>query len=421
MDIFLYNTLTKKKKKIMPIKKGEVKIYSCGPTVYSNQHIGNLRSCIFWDLLKNVFRYFNYKILDVLNITDVGHLVSDSDLGEDKMVKASKLEKKNPSDIARKYEKNYLECLKKLNIKLPKKIPRATEHIKEQIEIIKKIEKKGLTYKTYDGIYFDTQKYKKYGELSNKKIKISELKNRVKKKNEKKHPFDFALWKFLVDENEKHKMKWKSPWGVGFPGWHIECSAMSQKYLGKKFDIHTGGIEHIPIHHEAEISQNKASSKNSKINFWIHNNHLLVNSQKMAKSLGNIYLLEDLEKKGFSPLDFRFYCLKFNFRDEMDFTFEGLKQARDEREKILNFYFGFCEIKTEKKSFKSEIKKKYLEFVESFEKNLCDNLNFSSAITNIFVFINFCYTLKDENGKNCGLTKEEKFLKKNFLKKLRGF
>ena len=335
--IKLYNTLTKKIEDFTPIKQNELKIYSCGPTVYWNQHIGNLRSAIFVDSIKRVFRYFDYKIIDVINITDVGHLTSDEDFGEDKMLKASKRENLDPFEIAKKYEKKYIDDLKKLNIILPKFMPRATEHIKEQINMIKKLEENGLTYKTGDGIYFDTQKYKKYGVLSNKNIELKDLKNRIDKNSDKKHPFDFALWKFLVGENSNHIMMWESPFGVGFPGWHIECSAMSKKYLGNSFDIHTGGIEHIQVHHECEIAQSKGSDKNSNVSFWLHNQHLILNSEKMCKSLGNVLILKDLKDKGFDYLDFRFLCLKYHYRKVMNFTFEELSKARDELKKLREF------------------------------------------------------------------------------------
>lgn len=335
--IELYNTLSKKIEKFIPIEKNILKIYSCGPTVYSRQHIGNLRSALCWDFLKRIFRYFDYEIIDVINITDVGHLTDDADFGEDKMEKASKLEKLNPLDIAEKYMKLYFDDFKKLNIIFPKFFPRATQTIKKQIEVIEKIKKNGFAYEIEDGIYFDTQKYKKYGLLSNKKIELENLKNRIEKNSKKKHPFDFALWKFLTGKNKEHTLKWESPFGMGFPGWHIECSAMSKKYLGEKFDIHTGGIEHIQIHHEAEIAQNLGSNENSKINFWLHNQHLIVNGEKMSKSLKNTYNLDDLEKKGFDFLDFRFLCLKFHYRNVMNFTFEELSQARKERIKLKEF------------------------------------------------------------------------------------
>ena len=340
MSIYLFNSLTKKKQKFISLKQNELKIYSCGPTVYSQQHIGNLRSVIIWDILKNIFKYNNYKIIDVINITDVGHLISDEDNGEDKMLKASKKENLDPYKIAEKYENIYFEDLKKLNITFSKFFPRASKHIKEQLEIIEKLDKNNLIYKTKDGIYFDTQKYKNYGVLTNKNIDEKDLKNRTKKNDEKKHPFDFALWKFCIGENKNHLMNWKSKYGIGFPGWHIECSAMGKKYLGEKFDIHTGGIEHKSVHHECEIAQNIGSCKNSKINFWLHNNHLILDGEKMSKSFGNCYVLNDLEKKNFSAIDFRFYCLKFHYREIMNFTFEGLEQSFNELKKIRNFVLG---------------------------------------------------------------------------------
>jgi cysteinyl-tRNA synthetase len=374
--IKLYNTKTKSIEEFKPIKENEISIYSCGPTVYSRQHIGNLRSVVIWDTLKNIFRYenSNIKIIDVINITDVGHLTSDEDEGEDKMIKGAKKENLSILEIAKKYENLYKQDLKKLNINFPKFMPRATEHIKEQIEMIEKLTLNNLTYKTKDGLYFDTQKFKKYGILSNKNIELSNLKNRVKENTEKKHPFDFALWKFVKEnENENHILKWESSFGIGFPGWHIECSAMSKKYLTSNFDIHTGGIEHIQIHHEAEIAQSCGADKNSNVNFWLHNQHLLVDNEKMSKSMGNVYNLDNLEEKGFNFLDFRFLCLKFHYRETMNFTFENLELAKNELNKIKEF----CKIlKVEKK----EIEFNFQEEENEINKNLFNEMKINNVI-----------------------------------------
>ena len=406
--IKFYNTLSRKKETFKTVKKGEVKIYSCGPTVYSYAHIGNLRAIIFTDVLKRTLRHLGYKITDVVNITDVGHLVSDDDYGEDKMLKAAKKEKKNPYEIARFYETDYKKSLKELNIKLPKYMPRATEHVEEQIEIIKKLEKNGFTYKTSDGIYFDVSKLKDYGQLSGQSLDEKKSRARVKIDDEKRNSWDFALWKFLTGDNKNHIMKWNSPWGEGFPGWHIECSAMGYKYLGSEFDIHTGGADHIPIHHPNEIAQNKGSKTIKKINFWMHNAFALVNSQKMAKSLGNIYTLKDLEKKGYNPLSFREMCLRTHYRKQLNFTFKSLKAAQSNLKKLSDFNANLKIIKPNSK--KNRLRKIYEKYTKEFNKALSDDLNTPVAMASVYNFMNEFNKLKEYSEKDIKLSKD--FMKK---------
>ena len=296
MILKLYNTLTRKKEVFKPIRKGEVGMYTCGPTVYWYQHIGNLRTYIFSDILKRVLIYNGYKVKQVMNVTDVGHLTSDSDEGEDKIEKAAKKEGKKAQDIADFYLKIFKEDFKKLNISEPDIWCRATKHIKEQIELIKKLEKKGFTYKTSDGVYFDTSKLKDYSKLARLKIENLQAGKRVAI-GEKKNKTDFALWKFSKQPG-KRQQEWKSPWGIGFPGWHIECSAMSSKYLGKQFDIHTGGEDHIPVHHTNEIAQSEAAfGKKPWVKFWIHGAYLTFSGEKMSKSKGAIATISDLENQ----------------------------------------------------------------------------------------------------------------------------
>lgn len=274
----VYNTLTRKKEVFRPIQKGFVGLYSCGPTVYWYQHIGNLRTYIFSDILKRVLIYSGYKIRHVMNVTDVGHLTSDADTGEDKIEKAAEKEGKTVRDISNFYLKIFREDLKKLNIISPDLWPKATENIKEQIELIKKLEAKGYTYKTSDGIYFDTSKVKNYGKLAGIDKKQILAGKRVRM-GEKKHNTDFALWKFS-EESGTRQQEWNSPWGMGFPGWHIECSAMSMKYLGEHFDIHTGGEDHRQIHHPNEIVQSEASTGKKFVNYWMHGAFLTFKEKK---------------------------------------------------------------------------------------------------------------------------------------------
>ncbi len=381
MTIQFYNTLTRKKEQFSPIEKGVVKVYSCGPTVYSHPHIGNWRAYIFSDVLKKVMRYFSYEVIDVINITDVGHLVSDSDDGEDKMLKASKKENLDPYQIARKYEREFIKGLEKLHIQKPNYLPRATEHIKEQIEIIDELKQKDIAYLTDDGIYFDVSKFNDYGKLSGQKLEEKESGARVELDSQKRNPQDFALWKFLTGDNKNHIMKWDSPWGVGFPGWHIECSAMSSKYLGNHFDIHTGGIDHIPVHHENEIAQNSCS-RDIKVNYWIHNDFITVDGEKLSKSLGNSYTLEELEEKGYSTLDFREMCLRSHYKKGVNFTFDSLTQGKSNVKKINDFYEKLQNL--EASDVEDSLVEAFKKYMDEYEAALKDDLNTPEAMAAMY-------------------------------------
>lgn len=363
----LYNTLTRKKETFKPIKKGEVGMYSCGPTVYWYQHIGNLRTYIFSDILKRVLVYDGFKVNHVMNVTDVGHLTSDADEGEDKMEKAAAKEGKKAADIANYYLKIFRDDFKKLNINEPNTWCKATEHIKEQIELIKKLEEKGYTYNTSDGVYFDTSKFKNYGKLAKLNIAGLEVGKRVEMR-EKKNPTDFALWKFS-EEPGKRQQEWKSPWGIGFPGWHIECSAMSIRYLGEHFDIHTGGIDHIPIHHTNEIAQSEAATGKKFVNYWIHGNFLNFKGEKVSKSKGGLYTVSELEELGYSALAYRYLCLTAHYRSSLDFSLDNLKNAQNAYERMKNV---ISELEDDNK-----INKKYL---GEFQKAIDDDLNMPAAI-----------------------------------------
>ena len=325
MSLKLYNTLSRKKEIFKPIKRDYVGMYSCGPTVYWYQHIGNLRSYLSWDVLKRTLEFNNYKVKHVMNITDVGHLTSDADTGEDKMEKAVKRERKTAKEIADFYLNAFKQDFKKLNIISPDIWPKATEHIKEQIELIKKLEERDYTYKTFDGIYFDTTRLKDYGKLARLKAEKIKPGKRIDI-GEKKHKTDFALWKFS-EKKGLRQQEWKSPWGTGFPGWHAECSAMAMKYLGESFDIHTGGQEHIPVHHTNEIAQSEAVTGKKYVNYWIHGAWLLFKGEKVSKSTGGLYTISELEKKDFNPLIFRYLCLGTHYRKPLNFTMNKLKSA----------------------------------------------------------------------------------------------
>ena len=319
----ILNSLTNKKEELKPVEEGVVKMYTCGPTVYYYQHIGNMRAYIFMDSLRRVLKYNGYKVKGVMNITDVGHLTSDEDDGDDKMELAAKKENKSPYEIAKFYSDIYFNDLKLLNIDIPEHITPATQYISQMIDFVKGLEEKGYTYRLEDGIYFDVKSFAGYGQLSVKDLNKTNN-SRIGENPNKHHPYDFALWKFVPDN---HIMKWDSPWGVGCPGWHIECSAMSRDILGDKIDIHTGGIDHKTVHHEDEIAQNDALAGHRVVNNWMHNEWLHVDGGKMSKSLGNIYTIADLKQKGFEPLAFKFFCLNTHYYKKINFTFEGLKAS----------------------------------------------------------------------------------------------
>ena len=324
MDIYFYNTLTKKKELFKTIEPQKVKMYSCGPTVYKDATIGNMRTNLFQDTLRRVLEYNGYEVKQVMNITDVGHLVSDGDEGEDKMLKSAREEHKTPMEIAEHYTKLFFRDLERLNVETPEVICKATDHIKEMLEMVQKIMERGYAYETSTAIYFDVSKLDEYGILSG--IKLDEQKSgaRVEVDPEKKNPYDFALW---IKAPENHLMKWDSPWGPSYPGWHIECSAMSTKYLGEEFDIHTGGIDLIPTHHENEIAQNKGACGKIPAHYWMHGEYLLINGGKMSKSLGNVYLLDDIVKRGYDPLVYRLFNFSCHYKGKLNFTWEGIEAA----------------------------------------------------------------------------------------------
>ena len=324
MDIYFYNTLTKQKDLFKPIEEGKVKIYSCGPTVYKDATIGNMRTNLLNDTLRRVLKYNGYELKHVMNITDVGHLVSDGDEGEDKMLKSAREEHKSPLEIAEHYTKLFFRDLERLNIETPEVVCKATDHIKEMLKMVQKIMKNGYAYETSTAIYFDVSKLDKYGILSGINLNDQKAGARVDIDPEKRNPYDFALW---IKAPANHLMKWDSQWGPSYPGWHIECSAMSTKYLGEEFDIHTGGIDLVPTHHENEIAQNKGACGKNPAHYWIHGEYLLINGGKMSKSLGNTYLIDDIIARGYSPLAYRLFNYSCHYRGKLNFTWEGIESA----------------------------------------------------------------------------------------------
>ncbi len=382
----LWDTLSKQKKEFLSIKKGEVSFYLCGPTVYDHATIGNFRTYILGDIINRVLTYNNYTVTYVQNITDVGHMTDEeNDLGEDKMEKGAKKTGSSAWETARLFTKLYFEDSDKLNIKRPTISCAATDHIDLQLELVKKLEDGGFTYQTSDGIYFDTTKQKDYGKLA--RLDIAGLREgaRVSINKEKKSATDFALWKFSP-KDKKRQMEWESPWGRGFPGWHLECSAMSIKYLGQPFDIHGGGIDLIPIHHTNEIAQNEALYGHKTVNYWLHGGFILINGLRMGKSIGNAYGVNDLIKKGFDPLSFRYLTFTAHYRQPLNFTWEALEQAQVSYRKIIRMIAEMSPRTIEDSS--TEVSQ---HFNQKFLETINDDLNMPQAIASVWEM------LKDKN------------------------
>lgn len=332
--ITLYNTATRTLEEFTPPPPHLVTMYHCGPTVYNFAHIGNLRAFIFADILRRTFEYHGYTVKQIMNITDVGHLVSDSDDGEDKMEKGARREGKTAREIADLYEAAFHKDLALLNILPAHVYPRATAHIPDQIALIETLEKKGYTYRTSDGLYFDTARFPEYGSMARLDLEGQREGARVDANSEKRNPSDFALWKFSPRDSARRKQEWNSPWGIGFPGWHLECSAMAMRYLGETLDIHTGGIDHIPVHHTNEIAQSECATGKPFVRFWMHSAFMNVDGQKMSKSLGNTHTLKDLSERGITPLGFRYWLLTASYRTQINFTWETLQGAENAYTKL---------------------------------------------------------------------------------------
>ena len=379
--VYLYNTATRKIEKFKPLKPKKVGIYSCGPTVYWNQHIGNMYAYLQWDILVRALKFLGYKVKWVMNITDVGHLTSDEDTGEDKMEKGARREGLTVWQIAEKYIKQFTESLDLLNIQRPDIMCRATDHIPEQINLIKKMERRGFTYRTETGLVFDTAKFPDYAKFARLNLKKQYAGSRVEVDPQKKKPWDFLLW---VTNQPNHIMQWDSPWGKGFPGWHIECTAMSTKYLGHRFDIHTGGVEHIPVHHTNEVAQGFGAFGKPTANYWLHNAWMLLNKEKISKSLGNIILVTDLIAKGYNPLSLRYLALTSHYRQGLNFTWEGLNASQKALENLSN---RILDLKTENREQKTENKEQRTKnnltikkYRQRFAEFISDNLNMPKAL-----------------------------------------
>lgn len=366
----IYNSLTRQKQELVPHEEGLVRMYSCGPTVYSYPHIGNMRAYLFMDALRRTLKYNGYKIDGVMNITDVGHMTSDEDEGEDKMLVASKREHKSPWEVAKYYTDTFMNETKRLNIDMPEHICPATSVIPEIIVFVKTLLEKGFAYETSKGIYFDIATFPGYGKLGGVGIENKLAGARIDIDEEKRHPADFALW---IKAPKQHIMQWDSPWGKGYPGWHIECSTIGIKYLGEYIDIHTGGVEHRPVHHENEIAQDDAYAGHQVVSNWMHLEHLLVDGGKMSKSLGNVYKLDDLVAKGFSPEDYRYFFFTTHYAKQQNFTWEGLESAKNALKSMKNI---LKEHKESTDNTKVKIDKAEKDFLEAIN----DDLNLPKAL-----------------------------------------
>ncbi len=385
--VIFFNTLTRKKEEFKPLIPGKAGVYCCGPTVYNYAHIGNLRSYFFEDIMKRVLLYNGYDVKHIMNITDVGHLVSDADEGEDKMEKGAFREGKTVWDIAKFYTQAFKNDIENLNILPPSIWCKATDHIKEQIKLVKCLETKGYTYITEDGVYFDTSKFPDYGKMALLDIEGLEEGKRIKFSDEKKNKTDFALWKFSPKDKNR-QMEWESPWGKGFPGWHLECSAMSSHYLGNTFDIHCGGVDHIQIHHTNEIAQSEACSGQKFVDYWLHGEFLIEEKGKMSKSAGGFLKLQTLIDKGYSPLDYRYFLLMTHYRKKIKFSFDNLDAARNGYENLKN---RISILKSENQDAVDKTNEKLLDYQKRFLDEINDDLNVTGAMAVLWDM------LKDEN------------------------
>jgi cysteinyl-tRNA synthetase len=413
----LYNTLTREKEPFVPLVPGKVGLYTCGPTVYNFIHIGNMRAYLFEDVLRRVLEYDGYEVKHVMNITDVGHLTSDADEGEDKMIKAMRREGKTPLDIARFYTDRFFEDARRLNIEMPTIVCPATEHIPEMITLIQCLFDKGHAYLISDGVYYDVASFSGYGKLSRMSLEEQEAGARVEVNPEKRNPADFALWKI---NQPTHAMQWDSPWGRGFPGWHIECSAMSMKYLGETFDIHCGGVDHIPVHHENEIAQSEGCTGKQFVRYWLHNEFLLINASKMSRSAGaageqkdmgegieplnqgggGFLVLQTLIDKGFDPLAYRYFCMTAKYRAQLNYSEEAVQAAATALNELYDFVWRASqleksEIRNQKSESNSALSTQHsaLEawqqpFMDKFVASINDDLNVPGALAAVHELIN---------------------------------
>lgn len=381
----LYNSYSRELEEFRPMHKHSVKMYSCGPTVYDYIHIGNLRTFLFSDVLRRYLEFKGFKVEAVMNLTDVGHMLGDADVGADKVEEAAAKAKLSPQAVTQKYSEYFFETIKAFNIKPAKHYPKATENITQMIEMVKTLLEKGYAYQVGGDIYYDVAKFANYGQLSGNTLDKLNAGARVEVNDKKKNPLDFALW----INNPNHLMQWPSPWGSGYPGWHIECSAMATRFLGETLDIHTGGEDNKFPHHECEIAQTEGATGKRFANYWLHASHLLVDGAKMSKSLNNFYKREDLEAKGYDTRTARYALTCGNYREQQNFTFAGLDSAKSALSKLDVFYTRLCtRPRLATKFTKSSGAKEIIEvFERDFASAMDDDLNVSKALGALFVFV----------------------------------
>jgi len=389
MPLYLFNTLGRELQEFKPLEPGKVGFYGCGPTVYNYAHIGNLRAYVTHDILVRSLRRLGYQVTHVMNITDVGHLSGDSDTGEDKMVKSAEERGKSVLEIASFYTDAFFKDTERLNIIRPTVVCKATEHISDMIALIERIEQRGYTYQAGGNLYFDITKFPTYGELARLKLEDLKAGARIDVDENKRNPHDFALW-FTKSKFENQALTWDSPWGRGYPGWHIECSAMSMKYLGEQFDIHAGGIDHIPIHHTNEIAQSEAATGKKWVNYWVHNEFLVLDKGKMSKSSGNFLTLQSLIDAGYDPLDYRYFLLGGHYRSQLQFSFEALGSARNSRKALVDRLFFLadkCSDLPEAWKKGEFISEKARNYHEAFNRAIAEDLSTPRALAELWGLI----------------------------------
>lgn len=362
--------MSRKIEEFQPLNDEEILMYTCGPTVYDYQHIGNFRTFFLSDMLVRALEFNDYKVKHVMNLTDLGHLTDDADAGEDKVEMAAEREGKSAKEVADFYIKSFLKDFEALNLKKPFKFTRATEYIKQMVDLIQLLERKGMTYETSDGVYFDTSKFEGYGKMSGLTPENIKEGARVEANVQKRNPSDFALWKFSP-ESSKRWQEYDSPWGVGFPGWHIECSAMAMNELTQSIDIHVGGEDHKMIHHPNERAQSEGATGKPFVKYWVHGTHLQVDGGRMAKSLGNFYTISDVQAKGFSPMDLRFFYMTAHYRSSLNFTWESLQSSQNSLKKLYDIISGYKE---------TDDVEPDLESIEKFREALESDINMPKAI-----------------------------------------
>jgi cysteinyl-tRNA synthetase len=380
LSLRLFNTLSRQLEEFRPLAPGQVGVYACGPTVYNYAHLGNLRTYVFEDLLVRTLRYLGFQVRHVMNVTDVGHLTDDADQGEDKMVKSAREQGLSVWQIAEFYSRAFFEDLARLNVQQPSVICRATEHIDDMIALIRRLEARGFTYGAGGNIYFDISRLPDYGKLTAQNLEELKAGARVEVDTGKRNPLDFALW-FTRSKFEHQAMLWDSPWGRGYPGWHIECSAMSMRYLGEQFDIHCGGVDHIPVHHTNEIAQAEAATGRPWVSYWLHAEFLVLAREKMAKSAGGFLTLATLMERGFDPLDYRQFCLNAHYRSQLAFSWEALEAARSARRNLRE---RLAQLLAEAEPSARETDEPERDYLQAFTENLSADLNVPKGLADLW-------------------------------------